>query len=418
MEAKLTESDTPPFQRLKSPRPTGNIIVVFGDIPEHDQLKIMSDASRTFLDGSQARSLSAGDISDLDTMDLKEPILMKGLGIGVISVPKDNGMAAIAQNIRATDGVLESRPEFFMYSMPPTIQAHDSSESTWGITRTKAEESNFTGKGIKIAILDTGFYLKHPDFSSRPIVHKSFVSGEDADDVQGHGTHCTGTAAGPSRNANIPRYGVANEAEIYIGKVLNSRGSGTEIDILAGMEWAINEGCHVISMSLGRATQVGEKPSLAYERLGKLALDQGSIIIAAAGNESSRDFGYIAPVCAPANSPSIFAVAAVDANDRVAEFSCGGVNPNGGGIDIAAPGVSVFSSFSYPKLYESLRGTSMACPHVAGIAALWAESDSSLRGQFLWDALINNASALDLPSTDVGAGMVQAPLPGSNNRFV
>jgi subtilisin family serine protease len=253
--------------------------------------------------------------------------------------------------------------------------------------------------------MDTG----HPDFAGRSIVTRSFVAGETADDVQGHGTHCAGTAAGPAAAGNRPSYGVATEADIFVGKVLNNSGSGLEIDILAGMAWAIEQGCQVISMSLGRATQVGEIPSAAYERLGRRALDSGSLIVAAAGNESSRQFGFIAPVGAPANSPSILAVAAIDFEGKIAEFSCGGINPNGGEVNIAAPGVGVFSSFPRPELYKTLRGTSMACPHVAGLAALLAESDASLRGQALWDAIVSGAAKLSLDASDVGAGLAQAP---------
>ncbi|MFC3168883.1 S8 family peptidase [Paracoccus fontiphilus] len=401
--------ETSPFLRLKAPRPTGNVIIVFGDIPEDEQLRILEKGSRSMGAGAQALALAADDVARIDTLDLPQPILMRGLGIGTIHVPGHAGIAAVAQTFRAEEGVNEARPEFFMYAMPPSVLASDDLFRTWGVARTGAENSPFTGRGIRVAVLDTGFDLDHPDFQGRTIVHQSFVPGEDVMDGQGHGTHCIGTAAGPRGGANLPRYGIATEAEIYVGKVLNNRGVGTETDILAGMEWAIEQGCQVISMSLGRPTQTGEKPSAAYERLGRMALDRGALIAAAAGNDSTREFGFVAPVGAPANSPSIMAVAAVDASDNVANFSSGGINTNGGEVNIAAPGVSVFSSVPRPRLYDTLNGTSMACPHVAGIAALWAESDPGLRGQSLWDALVRSAQPMSHPASDVGAGMVQAP---------
>jgi subtilisin family serine protease len=199
-----------------------------------------------------------------------------------------------------------------------------------------------------------------------------------------------------------------------VGKVLNNRGSGRERDILTGMMWAIEQGCDVISMSLGGAVQIGEAYNPEYEELALLALDRGSLIVAAAGNESTRANGYVAPVGSPANCPSIMAVAAVDQSLSVAEFSSGGINSNGGEVDIAGPGVGVFSSVPEPQRYDIFSGTSMACPHVAGVAALRAQGDTTLRGQALWDELVSTASALDGSQQDVGAGLVTAPTGGTS----
>ena len=131
------------------------------------------------------------------------------------------------------------------------------------------------------------------------------------------------------------------------------------------------------------------------------------MIIAAAGNESNRP-GLIAAVDRPANCPSILAVAALDNRLQVAFFSNGGINPNGGGVDIATPGVRVLSSVPMPTRTGFKSGTSMATPHVAGIAALWAEA-RNLSGGALASALTASARRLTLPSRDVGAGLVQAP---------
>jgi subtilisin len=110
----------------------------------------------------------------------------------------------------------------------------------------------------------------------------------------------------------------------------------------------------------------------------------------------------------PANCPSIMAVAALDQRLDVAWFSCAGLNPRGGQVDIAAPGVDIYSSWP-STLYNTISGTSMATPHVAGIAALIAEADSSARGHALWTRLIQAADRLNQPARDVGAGLVQAP---------
>jgi subtilisin family serine protease len=206
----------------------------------------------------------------------------------------------------------------------------------------------------------------------------------------------------------LPRYGIAFEAEIFAGKVLSNQGIGGDGGILAGIQWAITNRCAVISMSLGAPVQAGQSFSRIFEQVAQRALAAGTLIIAAAGNDSRRP-QTIAPVSHPANCPSIMAVGAVDRNFQIAPFSCGGLNPQGGQVDIAGPGVAVRSSWPRPTLYETISGTSMATPHVAGIAALWAQSNASFRGRALMSILTQSARRLPLSGRDVGAGLVQAP---------
>jgi subtilisin len=288
------------------------------------------------------------------------------------------------------------------------IAASDESQATWGLQATKVVNCCRTGKGIRVAVLDTGFDLQHPDFAGRSVTSQSFVTGQAAQDGHGHGTHCIGTALGPKCPGTRPRYGVAYEAEIFAGKVLSNAGSGSDTGILAGIEWAIQNKCAVISMSLGAGTQPGQAFSQVFERVAKRAQEQGTLIIAAAGNDSQRPTGF-RPVSHPANCPSIMAVAAMDVQGAVARFSNQGINPDGGQIDIAAPGVDVHSSWPLPTRHRRINGTSMATPHVAGIAALYAEADPAARGAALGRALTGGALRLTLASNDVGAGMVQAP---------
>jgi len=134
-------------------------------------------------------------------------------------------------------------------------------------------------------------------------VSRSFVQGEDAQDGNGHGTHCAGIAAGPRVPISGPRYGVAGEAQLYIGKVLGNEGGGGDGGVLEGINWAIENNCQVISMSLGSVTTPDQPYSRVFEEVARRAMAAGAVIIAAAGNDSERP-DHIAPVAHPANCPS------------------------------------------------------------------------------------------------------------------
>jgi subtilisin family serine protease len=296
------------------------------------------------------------------------------------------------------------------------------SAATWGLEATGVLRSRFSGRGVRVAVLDTGLDLDHPDFRGRAIVHRSFIANQTVQDENGHGTHCVGTACGPANPAGGPRYGVAYGADIFVGKVLSNQGSSLGRSTLSGIEWALTQRCQVISMSLSGRVGVGDTFLEAFENVGRRALRQGALIVAAAGNDSRRGMGRVNPVGSPANAPSIMAVAALDNRMRVADFSNAARNPDGGQIDIAGPGVDVYSSAPEPApppqppffrrwtpLHDTISGTSMATPHVAGIAALWLEATPGSTALELWQILTTRARRLNLPAADAGAGLVQAP---------
>jgi subtilisin family serine protease len=214
-----------------------------------------------------------------------------------------------------------------------------------------------------------------------------------------------GTSCGPARPSGTRRYGVAPGTTIFVGKVLTNQGSGTDTNILAGMNWAIVNRCRVISMSLGASVA---QVSTAYETVGRRALAAGTLVVAAAGNNADRRLGNVGFVGIPANSPSIMAVAAIDFQLGIAPFSARSNPVQGGQVDVAAPGVAVYSSWPMPNRYNTISGTSMATPHVAGLAALWSQTTGAA-GTGLWSALTQAARRLSLPSVDVGAGLAQAP---------
>ena len=291
----------------------------------------------------------------------------------------------------------------------PDAAAFNEALITWGLQATRVNRSRRTGAGIIVAVLDTGFDMKHPDFAGRTTIGASFVPAQDIQDGHGHGTHCIGTACGAKTPPVNPRYGIAYESLIYAAKVLSNTGSGTDAWILAGINWAVANSCPVISMSLGRGAQPGEPFPVAYETAAQAALQRGCLIIAAAGNDSNRSSGVLRPVSHPASCPSVMAVGAIDSSKRIANFSNRAINLNGGRVDIVGPGVDIRSSWPMPTRYRTISGTSMATPHVAGIAALYAQSSPALRGAALWQRLIAAARNISaIPAVDDGAGLVQA----------
>jgi subtilisin family serine protease len=268
----------------------------------------------------------------------------------------------------------------------------EAAAQTWGLSVTRVPTSPFSGRGIRVAILDTGLDFGHPDFAGRRILAQSFISGETPQDGNGHGTHVAGTACGP-RLPRTPglRYGIADECDILVGKVLSNGGSGPTASILAGINWALQNGAQVINMSLGNRNRT---PAPHYTQSGSQALARGSLIVAAAGN-------FNEPTGQPANSPTILSVSSVTSQLQKSGFS------NFGKVELTAPGSDIESALPRPRDRGFLSGTSMAAPHVAGVAALYAQG-RGLRGQALWTHLQATARRLNLPVREQGAGLVQA----------
>ena len=390
----------------------------------------------TFKEGALeegAKSLRARGMRTADARDFEDQaVQMSALGdadavlFPEIDVALVSGAAAAERSMGASDTAADDEaieviePEYFVFSdaMPDeylrgflsaakTIAldlggadiGQDPGEdvtvlgTTWGLNACRVPPSSRSGQGMRVAVLDTGMDLGHSDFAGRVIVSKSFV-GQSVQDLHSHGTHCIGTSCGPKSPAgNTARYGIAFRAHIYVGKVLANSGSSVGGSVLAGMNWAIANKCQVISMSLGSQSPV----QAAYTNAGRAALNRGLLIIAAAGN-AARQTG------APANSPTIMSVASLDPNLAPSSFS------NFGKVEIAAPGRDVFSSVPRPQRHGLKSGTSMATPHVAGCAALWAQTNAQLRGQALWNRLMASARPLPFSTARVGRGLVQAPV--------
>jgi subtilisin family serine protease len=320
---------------------------------------------------------------------------------------------------------------------PVGSPAAPTATKAWGIDAVRASESPYDRTGVTVAVLDTGIDPNHPAFKGVKLVQKNFTTETD-NDTHGHGTHCAGTIFG--QDVNGIRIGIArNIKSALIGKVLG-KGGGSSATIANAIQWAVQEGANVISMSLGidfpgyvqnlveEGMDINPATSQALEEyranvnlfteLARAvaageAFGQSAIIVAASGNESDRP-NYEIAVSPPAAATCIVAVGALNnpANGfNVAYFSNNHVN-------IAAPGVNIISAEAGTSGLVSMSGTSMATPHAAGIAALWAQRQLELTGRInnvnLMAQLIASGTFDSLASgseeDDVGTGIIQAPL--------
>ncbi len=259
------------------------------------------------------------------------------------------------------------------------------------------------GQDVTVAVIDTGVDLDHTDLQANLVSGKSFVSGtSSADDDHGHGTHVAGIIAAVSNNGGV--IGVAPAASIMPVKVLDSQGSGSIYDVAAGIEWAADNGATVINLSLGSVSS-----SSTLQTAVNYAYNKGVLLVAAGGN--CGDSAYYYNDCTYQDQPvypgayaNVMAVASVTGSSSQSSFS-----NQGSYIEIAAPGSSIYSAYPGGG-YTTLSGTSMAAPHVAGLAALvWSQYTTLTNAEVR--AQIDNA-AQDLGSSgwdsQFGYGLIDA----------
>lgn len=265
-----------------------------------------------------------------------------------------------------------------------------------GISQIKAPDAwpSSQGEGIKVFILDTGIDSDHPDLTPNLRAGQSFVPSESStEDFHGHGTHCAGTVGAALNNIGV--VGVAPYAYLYPGKVLASNGSGNWSWLIAALDWITEKkGARIASMSLG-----GSGAPQALEDMCDAAYDDGVLLVAAAGNAGAGadTVGY------PAKYDSVMAVSAVDSSDHIASFSSRGPT-----VEITAPGVQVLST-TRGGGYGRMSGTSMACPHVAGAAALtWGSHRGANNKQVRWILNTFAVNVSDGNTDHYGNGRVDA----------
>ncbi|MFC9826378.1 S8 family serine peptidase [Streptomyces albogriseolus] len=276
----------------------------------------------------------------------------------------------------------------------------------------KAWEAGYDGKGVKIAVLDTGVDATHPDLKGQVTASKNFTSAPTTGDVVGHGTHVASIAAGTGAQSKGTYKGVAPGAKILNGKVLDDAGFGDDSGILAGMEWAAAQGADIVNMSLGGMDTPETDPLEAA--VDKLSAEKGILFAIAAGNEGPQSIG------SPGSADSALTVGAVDDKDKLADFSSTGPRLGDGAVkpDLTAPGVDITAASAKgndiakevgekPAGYMTISGTSMATPHVAGAAALLKQQHPEWKYAELKGALTASTKDGKYTPFEQGSGRVQ-----------
>ncbi len=322
----------------------------------------------------------------------KDSLVKKFGAVKIKNLKLINGMAVFLppqaeRALAAQADVLRIDDDAVVQTMGKPAPVQPAQVTPWGVSKVNAPQAwNIAnGAAIKVAVLDTGIDIKHPDLLTNLKGGFSAVSYTASyNDDNGHGTHVAGTIAAVNNTVGV--VGVAPQVNLYAIKALDRRGSGYVSDIIEGLDWAVQNGIQVVNMSLGTASNIQSLHDAVIR-----ANAAGIVQVAAAGNES-------AAVIFPAAYQEVIAVAATDSANAVAYFSNRGLE-----VDLAAPGVKIYSTYK-GQTYATLSGTSMATPHVSGAAALVlsapAKCDLDLDGRC---SPAEIQQRLEATATDLGA---------------
>ncbi|MCK2000594.1 S8 family serine peptidase [[Brevibacterium] frigoritolerans] len=346
---------------------------------------------------------SAKGVDTVNVVDKKEKLIINFIDNasekGKVQIKSEGKVKKNFEHINAISMEIDSGKVELLKKNPnvksiePDIKVHIAQSIGYGQERVNAPKSwasGLTGKGTKVGVIDSGVST-HPDL----IVSggQSFVgyTNSYADD-NGHGTHVSGIIS--AENNEIGVVGVAPDSDIFALKALDQDGSGYLSDIIEAIDWSITNQMDVINMSLGTKTA-----SSALESAVNTAYQNGILVVAAAGNESTS-------VSYPAKYSSVIAVSATDENNELAYFSNFGPE-----VEISAPGTNILSTSSLGD-YENMSGTSMATPFVAGQLALLNELDPTYTAVQLREELHKNVLDLGAAGQDklFGYGLMQAPV--------
>ena len=355
-----------------------------------------------------------------------EEALVRGMG-GSVKYTYHLVPAIAATLPEPAISALAANPRVTRIELDAQMRALDTElDNTWGVTHISADtihDGGNRGAGIKIAIIDSGINYNHPDLNDNYQGGNDFVQGDDDPmDVYGHGTHVAGTACAEDNDNGDPDgpygvVGVAPACALYALRVLDDNGYGDASDLIAALQWALEHDIQVANLSLGWDLNPGDTVREAFDN----ADAAGLVIVAAACNNGNRP-GRGDNVCYPALYDSVIAVAAIDDENQRASFSSTGEQ-----VELAAPGVSVFSTWNddtgyydpqpvcrtidgVQECYKYGSGTSMASPHVAGTAALILAANLGWTNDQVRAQLRDTANDLGDPGWDphYGFGLVDA----------
>jgi hypothetical protein len=271
----------------------------------------------------------------------------------------------------------------------------------------EAWAQGYTGEGVTVAVLDTGYDDTHPDLQGRVADAKSFVPGEAVDaDVQGHGTHVASTIAGTGAASGGTHRGVADGAQLLVGKVLGNDGYGQDSWIIEGMEWAA-QNAPIVSMSLG-SQEASDGTDLMAESLNRISEETGALFVVAAGNSGAPE-----TIGSPGSAERALTIGSVDdPSGYLSYFTSQGPLARSGAMkpDVTGPGNDVTAARSADSpgegSYISMSGTSMATPHVAGAAAILLGAHPDYTAAQLKAALTSSAVDLGYTPYQGGTGVI------------
>lgn len=402
---------------------------------------------------SDATQLVASSAVDLDLFDVatlaRDGYTEDGSGPPVIvryrGAPAESVLSSRAQRLPGSGRVLDSidavavdptadeRAELWASLTDPASPARSAARLTGGVDKVWLDRKvqvaldvsvpqigvpevwaqGLDGTGVTVAVLDTGIDASHPDLAGKVVATANFSEEASAVDGHGHGTHVASIVAGTGAASGGRYTGVAPKASLMVGKVLNNDGRGSLSWAIDGMEWAAHAGAGVVNLSLGSDPTDGTDP--ASQAIDALSEETGTLFVVAAGNDFTD-----AAIGAPAAATAALTVGAVDDDDLLADFSSRGPRRGDAAVkpNITAPGVNIVAaraagttmpgSTPVDDRYTSASGTSMATPHVAGVAALLAQAHPDWRYADLKGALVSTAVPGDYTVFQQGAGRVDA----------